>query len=92
MKFSDLQFTQHRHLPGDDAIQAVHIFPNSYGVYVSRFPGSYGYMEGLYEVSIVKGTLDNYETCYDTDISDTLIMGYRDEIDVENIMSEVEEL
>jgi hypothetical protein len=91
MKFTDLQFIQHPDLPYEEAIQAVHIFPNSYGVKVCSFPGSYGFVEGLYEVSVIKGTLGNYQTCYDTPITDE-ILGHRDEIDVENIMSEVEEL
>jgi hypothetical protein len=91
MKFTDLQFATHPHIPGDEAILAVHIFPNSYGVSVVRFPGSYGYMEGLYEVFIVKGTLDHYQPCYNTHITDS-ILGHLDETDVENIMSEVEEL
>jgi hypothetical protein len=43
----------------------------------------------LYEVAVLKGTVDDYELCYDTDVSDD-ILGHRDEIDVENIMEEVE--
>jgi hypothetical protein len=91
MKFTELKFAPHPHIPGDEAILAVHIFPNSYGVCVVRFPGSYGYMQGLYELYIIKGTLDNYQACYNTHITND-ILGHLDEIRVEDIMCEVENL
>jgi hypothetical protein len=88
MKFTDLKFEPHYI---DDGIHAKHFFDNGYGVSVVRFPGSYGYEDGLYEVAVLKGTVDDYELCYDTDVTDD-ILGHRDEIDVENIMEEVETL
>jgi hypothetical protein len=91
MKFTDLKFVAHPVMGDDDGIQALHFFPNGYGVSVVRFPGSYGYEDGLYEVAVLTGTVDNYDLCYDTDVADD-ILGHRDEIDVENIMEEVEML
>ncbi len=88
MKFSDLNFEPHYI---DDGIAAKLFFDNGYGVSVVRFPGSYGYIEGLYEVAILKGTKDDYDLCYDTPIADD-ILGHRDEEDVENIMEEVSAL
>ncbi len=88
MKFSDLEFKSHPAVPGEEAIHALSFFPNGYGVSVVRFPGSYGYEEGLYEVAVLKGTADDYELCYDTHITDD-VMGHRDEEDVENIIEEV---
>ena len=42
-------------------------------------------------MAVLKGTVDNYDLCYDTDVTDDIV-GHRDEIDVENIMEEVEML
>ena len=75
----------------EESIYAQVFFPNGYGVSIVRFPGSYGYEEGLYEVAILQGTEDNFELCYDTPITDD-ILGHRDERDVEIIMEEVEAL
>jgi hypothetical protein len=91
MKFTDLEFKRHPVLSGGDAVQALHFFPNGYGVSVVRFPGSYGYAEGLYEVAVLEGSIDDYDLCYDTPITDD-IMGHRDETDVEIIMEEVQAL
>ncbi len=88
MKFIDLNFQPHTISGG---VQARHFFPNGYGVSVVRFPGSYGYVQGLYEVAVLKGTENNWELCYDTPITDD-VLGHRDETDVENIMEEVEAL
>jgi len=90
MKFSDLDFQPLPHYQ-NDGIQAKHFFPNGYGVSVVRFPGSYGFNEGLYEVAVIKGDADKYDLCYDTPVTDD-VMGHRDEQDVENIMEEVQAL
>jgi hypothetical protein len=94
MKFSDLQFTPHSFR---DGIQARYEFDNGYGVSVIRFnttlsngevvPGSYGSLDGLYEVGITKGG----KLCYDTPIADGVI-GYCDEAEVEHIMEQVDKL
>jgi hypothetical protein len=91
MKFTDLEFKQHPCVPGSDAVQTIHFFPNGYGVSVVRFPGSYGYGEGLYEVAVLKGTADDFELCYDTAVADD-VLGHRDEQDIEIIMEEVQSL
>jgi hypothetical protein len=90
MKFTDLKFNSHVASP-EDGIHALHFFPNGYGVSVVKFPGSYGYEQGLYEVAVLQGTEDDFELCYDTSVADD-VMGHRDERDVEIIMEEVEEL
>lgn len=91
MKFKELVFKQHPNVPGEESIQALKFFPNGYGVSVVRFPGSYGYPEGLYEVAVIQGTQDDYKLCYDTPVTND-VRGHRDEQDVENIMEEVESL
>ena len=88
LKFSDLEFKQHPHVPGNNAVQALKFFSNGYGVSVVRFPGSYGYLQGLYEVAVIEGTDKEYELCYDTPITDD-VLGHLDEQDVENIIKEV---
>lgn len=91
MKFSDLEFKPHPVMGDADGIHALTFFPNGYGVSVVRFPGSYGYEDGLYEVAVIQGNQDDYELCYDTSVTDD-IMGHRDEVDVENIIEEVQSL
>lgn len=91
MKFIDLQFKQHPNPHHKDGIQAIHIFPNGYGISVVKFPGSYGYEQGLYEVAVIKGVEENWEICCDTPITDDVI-GHLNEVNVENIMEEVVKL
>ena len=91
MKFTDLQFKSLPSHFGEDGIQALQFFENNYGVSVVRHVGSYGYSEGLYEVAVLKGSVDDYELCYDTPITDD-VMGHRDEQDIENIIEEVKSL
>lgn len=91
MKFIDLQFNQHPNPHHKDGVQAIHIFPNGYGVSVVRFPGSYGYEKGSYEVAVIKRIGEEWEICNDTDIDNDLIGSY-DENDVELIMEDVEKL
>ena len=88
MKFTDLVFKPHPIIKVSDAVYATTFFPNGYGVVVGRYPGSYGYEQGLYEVAVVKGDEEYNELCYDTPIADD-VMGNRDEQDIENIMEEV---
>jgi hypothetical protein len=86
MKFADLDFQQHPSMPS--GVQAKQFFDNGYGVSVVQFPGSYGYVEGLYEVAVIKGNEDDWELCYNTPVTDD-VLGHRDERDVEIIMEEV---
>jgi hypothetical protein len=88
MKFTDLKFNPTKFHGG---IQALHFFENGYGVSVVKFPGSYGFTEGLYEVAVLKGTEDEWQLCYDTPVTDD-VLGHRDEQDVENILEEIQSL
>jgi hypothetical protein len=90
MNFTDLKFESHPYYK-DDGIQAVHFFPNGYGVSIVRFPGSYGFQDDLYEIAILKGTPDKYELCYDTFITED-VLGHQDETDINNILQEVQTL
>jgi hypothetical protein len=92
LKFSDLEFKQHPCVDGPNAAQALHFFPNGYGVSVVRFPGSYGYGLGLYEVAVIKGTdEEDFKLCYDTPITDGVI-GRLTWDEVEGILAQIQEL
>lgn len=50
MKFKDLRFKPHDNYCR--GVRASHKFANGYWVSVVKFPGSYGFDQGLYEVAI----------------------------------------
>ena len=87
MKFSDLQFNSHPNYP-TNGVQAKHFFDNGYGVSVVKFPGSYGYGLGLYESAVLKGTEEESEICYDTEITSDVI-GHQTEEEVEDLLYKV---
>ena len=89
MNFSDLQFQPHPSIA--DGVHAKHFFDNGYGISVVRFPGSYGYEEGLYESAVLKGTEEKYEICYDSVITDD-VLGYQTEEEVEVLLYEIENI
>ncbi len=88
MKFSDLDFQSH---PVGNGIQALKFFDNGYGVSVVKFSGSYGYLQGLYELAILKGVEGNWEICYDTPITED-VLGHLTEEHVTNLLSQVQSL
>ena len=95
MKFTDLDFNPHRNYP-DTGIAARHFFPNGYGVSVVQFTtpfgaGSYGAEEGLYELAVIKGVEENWEICYDTEVTNDVI-GYLTEDEVGEVLMQVENL
>jgi len=95
MKFTDLNFQPHSNYP-DTGIAARHFFPNGYGVSVVQFTtpygsGSYGAEEGLYELAVIKGVEENWEICYDTEITNDVI-GYLTEDQVSEVLMKVKAL
>lgn len=85
MKFSDLQFKDHKnHLGG---VQALHNFDNGYGVSVIKSKFSYGGPAGLYEMAILH---EGFIT-YDSDITDD-VLGHLTPEDVERYMAKVKAL
>jgi hypothetical protein len=91
MKFTELNFENFNYLDNADAVQAKHFFPNGYGVSVVRHPGSYGFLEGLYELAVLKGTEDNWELCYDTPVTSD-VLGHLSEQNVEDVVLKVQSL
>ena len=88
MNFSDLQFQPH---PVAIGVQAKHFFDNGYGISVVRFPGSYGYEQGLYESAVLKGTEENWQICYDTPITSD-VLGHQTVEEVEVLLYEIENI
>jgi hypothetical protein len=66
-------------------------YENGYGVSVVCNEYSYGGIEGLYELAILKGDKDHSEICYETHITNDVI-GYLTDTDVENITNQVKRL
>ena len=91
MKFTDLKFNKFDYPGSVDAVQAKHFFSNGYGVSIVRHPGSYGFLEGLYELAVLKGTEDNWELCYDTPVTSD-VLGHLSEQDVEDNVFKVQSL
>jgi hypothetical protein len=88
MNFTDLDFQPH---PTGNGVQALQFFDNGYGVSVVRFPGSYGYLQGLYELAVLNGIEENWEICYDTPIAED-VLGYLTEEHITNLLFQVQSL
>jgi len=88
MNFSDLNFQPYSVAGGR---WTKHFFDNGYGISVVKFKGSYGYEEGLYESTVLKGTEEKYEICYDSVITDD-VLGYQTEEEVEVLLYEIENI
>ena len=91
MKFTDLKFDKFDYPGSVDAVQAKHFFPNGYGVSVVRHPGSYGFLEGLYELAVLQGNEDDWELCYDTPVTSD-VLGHLSEQNVEDVVLKVQSL
>ena len=87
MKFNDLTFK----VEGFTGEQAVHFFPNGYGVSIVRGPYTYGGKEGLWELAVLIGTDEEWELCYDTPITSDVIGGINKE-EIDALLNQVEEL
>lgn len=87
MKFSDLNFQQHPSFK--TGVQALHFFPNGYGVSVVKNEQSYGGKEGLYEVAILKGDEKRWQICYETIFTDD-VLGWQSTEDVTDILHALE--
>ena len=75
--------------------QGLIFFPGGYGLSVVRFltpSGFYSYTDdNTWEVAILKGDKDNWEICYDTEITDD-VLGYQTEEDINRIIKHVQRL
>ena len=90
--FDDIVFKPHSVGEGS---QGMIFFPGGYGLSVVRFkvPGStYGYGSycdgNTWEVAIIKGTPDDWEISYDTEITND-VLSYQTEEDINRIIKHV---
>lgn len=74
-------------------VQIIHKFDNNYGASVIQHEFSYGADEGLWELAVIKftGDCENYELCYDTEITGD-VLGYLSDSDVEELLNKIEDL
>lgn len=71
--------------------QYIFRFENNFGASVVRHKYSYGYEEGLYELAVLKFRRDDWDICYDTEITDD-VCGYRSEEEVEDLLKKIKDL
>ncbi len=76
MKFGDYELEDLVHPLGGEMYKIF--FPNGYGASIVRFAigpmgGSYGSLESLYELAVLKGNADGWNLTYETPITDDII-------------------
>lgn len=91
-KFDDLIFGPH---PVGNGFLGRMFFPNGYGVSVVRFSsplfgGSYTNGDE-WEVAVLKGDDEDWDLCYDTDITND-VMGYLENDEVSEVMERIQNL
>ena len=82
--FKDIEFRQHN---AGEGSQGLIFFPGGYGLSVVRFKHPYSTRYSSYtddktwEVAILKGTKEQWEICYDTEITND-VLTYKTEEDI----------
>lgn len=92
--FDDIEFKPHS---VGEGLRGIIFFPGGYGLSVVRFKvpsptcgvryGSYT-DDKTWEVAILKGTPDDWDICYDTQITED-VLGYQTEEDINRIIKHV---
>lgn len=77
------------HQAGMGGTQKIFKFKNLYGASVVQFPYSYGGLDGLWELAVIKFSGEDYEIDYTTYITDDVI-GYLSETDVDDLLTKIE--
>jgi len=75
----------------DKGQQAILFFLNGYGVSVVWGEGRYGDGVDSWELAVLKGEMDNWELCYDTDVTCD-VMGWLDRSEVNKAIEDVYKL
>jgi hypothetical protein len=89
LTFDDLEFNDIN--VGQPLYQALVFFDNGYGASVIQGKGSFGGEQGLYELAVLRRENDEWEICYDTEITDSVI-GYLTQDYVTALLKRIEEL
>lgn len=72
-------------------VQTIVFFGNGYGASVVKHDFSYGSDMGLFEIAVIKGNKNEWEICYDTDITGD-VLGYQNDNDVANVLEQISDL
>lgn len=75
----------------EGGIQAKLFFDNGYGVSVIRNKYTQGYEKGLYELAVLFGNEHHYGVCYDTEITDDVLVNLT-MVDVMQVIKQVKGL
>jgi len=93
--FKDIEFKPH---PMGEGHHGLIFFPNGYGVSVVRYKSpisktfsSYTSNDSEWEVAVITGNKDDWQLCYDTDITDD-VLGHLTEGEVDWVMLQVQQL
>ena len=83
---------EREHPAGLGGTQKLFRFDNGYGASVVRFPGSYGYDQGLWELAVIQYETEEFEPfdiIYDTPITDDVI-GRLTESEVNDLLVQIQ--
>jgi hypothetical protein len=89
--FDDIEFKPHS---VGEGFQGIIFFPGGYGLSVVRFKHPYSTRHSSYtddktwEVAILKGTKDQWDICYETEITND-VLSYQTEEDINRIIKHV---
>ena len=73
-------------------VQYLFKFENNYGASVIKHEGSYGFMQDLWELAVIKfGASGDWDLCYDTEITCD-VEGYLTDEAVRNLLQRIKEL
>lgn len=92
--FKDIEFRPHS---TGEGLHGMIFFPGGYGLSVVRFkyPYSNRYLsytdDKTWEVAIIKGTKDQWEICYETQITND-VLTYQTEEDINKIIKHIKRL
>ena len=92
--FDNIEFRQH---PDGEGSHGLIFFPGGYGLSLIRIKHPYSTRYSSYtddktwEVAILKGTKEQWEICYDTEITND-VLGYQTKEDINKIIKHVQRL
>lgn len=72
-------------------VQIIVFFENNYGASIVKHRFSYGNDEGLFEIAVIKGNMEDWDIVYDTPITND-VLGYRTSEDINDILEEISNL
>jgi hypothetical protein len=77
--------------PLNGGTQRVTFFPNGYGASIIQHSFSYGGRDGLWELAVLRGKLEDWHICYDTPIADD-VLGHLTDVEVNETIEKISKL